>query len=320
MSVGVSRVAAWAVGVLVAGASLIARGDNPAHDALTSAGYVSTRVALVTDRRVDEISGLAASRRDDRLLWVLNDSDNGNFIYALGTDGAVRARVTVQGATNIDWEDMAGFELDGQPWLAVADTGDNGGLRSEISVYVLREPELHAKDTEVTAQVAWRVRIRWPDGPRDCEAMTIDPRAREILLLSKKRVPAQFFRVPLDAAKDPAEVRVAEQIASIGNLPQPTDEELATAPRVYRYASQITAMDLSADGDALAVLTYRDGYLYRREPGETWAQTLARAPLRLDAPVLLQAEALGFAAKGRQLWESSEKLPAPLIRFDTPAP
>jgi hypothetical protein len=273
--------------------------------------------ALILDRQVNEISGMALSRRNDALLWVVNDSDNGSALYALDPHGDVRRRVVVDGVDNLDWEDLDAFTLDGRHYLMVADAGDNGGVRHELSLIVIEEPDaaLLAQDEPHVAP-AWTIRMRWPDGPRDCEATAVDTARREVLLLSKKRVPAQLFRVPLDRPADSTQVRVAEEIARVEGIPQPTAAQLARDFDFWRWRGQVTGMDLDPAGRRLLVLTYMDGLLYERADGEPWRDALRRTPLRLGLPTLPQGEAIAFDRHGRSIWATTEKLPAPLIRLD----
>jgi hypothetical protein len=307
-----TRIAAAALALIAGLLGDIA--DVRAAEDLARAPYSEPRLAaLILDLSVAEISGLAASRRHDDVLWVHNDSDAKPSVIALNTRGEVIGSVRVRGVVNTDWEDLASFELDGKPYLAIADSGDNGGLRREIAVIVIPEPEPQAK----SVTPAWIARIRWPDGPRDCEAMAVDARAREILLLAKKRVPAQLFRVPL-APTSSAQLLVAEQIASISHIPQPTPEDIAVNPRMGRFMGQITAMDLSADGTRLALLTYRDGYEFVRTAGTSWRDVLGNPPMRLGLPPLPQGESLAYSRDGQSIWASSERLPAPLVQLGPP--
>lgn len=294
--------------------ALAACGAGAANEVVP--GAVPRLAGLVTDARVAEISGIAASRRDDELLWAHNDSHASSSLYAVGTDGRVRAEVAIEGQSNIDWEDLAGYMLDGEAMLLIADTGDNGGVRSELALIALAEPELVPGQARTSVRPRWVLRFRWPDGPRDCEAVAVDAVAREVLLLSKKRVPAQLFRIPLAAAANPAIVAVAEQVASIPNIPQPSAAELARDPGYWRYRGQISAMDVAPDGLRMVILSYRDAYLYARRPGEAWRDALARAPRALGLPSLPQAEAIAFDRTGQAIWTTTERLPAPLLRVD----
>lgn len=267
---------------------------------------------LVTDPRVDEISGLAASRRRDGLYWAHNDSGNPNSIYALTPAGAVVGEYTIEGARNIDWEDIASFELDGRPWLLVADIGDNGGLRPTIQLILVPEPDTIATRGGSVAP-EWVLTARWPDGPRDAEAIAVDPASRTIYLLAKRRVPAQLFALALEPPAAPDEVRTIRQIGTVPGIPQPTQEEIASSPEIGRWLGQPTAMDRRADG-SFVVLTYRDAYLFVARPGDDATATLRRLPLRLGLPPLPQAEAVAFSRDGRSVLAGSERLPAPIVQ------
>jgi hypothetical protein len=265
--------------------------------------------ALVTDERMAEISGLAASRRHPGILWVHNDGDNAPELYAIDATGQHRATLQLQGVRNVDWEDLAAFELDGHAYLVVADVGDNGGLRRELRLRVVEEP---AKLADASVPLAWTVRFRWPDGPRDCESVAVDAAERAVYLVSKKRVPPELFRIALHPPS--GRVQVAERVATLPGIEQPTPDDLRRNPVYGRYRSQITAADIAPDGSAFAVLNYRRIVLWPRHPAG-WAAALQRPGRVLDFPWVPQAEALGFDADGRSLWLSSERLPAPLLRI-----
>ena len=308
------RVALLALALALA---LPAGADAPAAAAQADDGAARLS-ALVIDPAVSEISGMAASRRRDGLFWVHNDSDNGNAIHALDTAGHVRATVTIDGARNYDWEDIASFERNGKPYLLVADVGDTGGLRKSLNLIVVREPVLGAGG-ERHVRADWTVAFRWPDGARDCEAVAVDAERMEALLVAKKRVPAQVFRVSLAKPRAGEPMRVAEQVASIAAMPQPTAEDLARDPRFGKYRGQITGMDVDARSGRVALLTYTDGYLFDRRPGDTWQALFARPPRPLHLPPLPQGEAIAFDRRGTELWITSERLPAPLLHLPVPA-
>jgi hypothetical protein len=265
--------------------------------------------ALVTDERMGEISGLAASRRHADTFWVHNDGDNPAEVYAMDGKGVHRATLRIRGLRNIDWEDIDVFEHDGRSYLLIADVGDNGGMRGELRLIVVEEP---AELTDSERDPAWIVRFRWPDGARDCEAVAVDAREGSVLLISKKRVPPELFRLALRPAGDA--MQIAQRIGTLAGIEQPTPEDLRRNPVYGRYRSQITAADISADGRLLAVLNYRTAYLWSRDP-RGWSETVQRPPRILDFPWVPQAEAIGFDRDGLSLWIGSERLPAPLLRL-----
>lgn len=263
---------------------------------------------LVTDRALDEISGLAASRTHPGHYWAINDSGNSAELQLMDGKGQHRGSVPLIGVANIDWEDLASFELDGRRYLLIADTGDNGGIRQDLVLHVVEEPT----DLGQAATVAWSLPFRWPDGPRDCEAAAVDPQRGEVLLISKKRVPPELFRVPLR----PTGVQAVA--AHLGNLPgieQPDAGDLRRSPIYGRYRAQVTAADLSPNGRVLAVLNYRSVHFIVRLRNGDWAQALRAKPSQLPLPWMPQAEAIAFATDGLSLVIGSEQLPSPLLRY-----
>ena len=263
---------------------------------------------LVTNQAMDEISGLAASRTHPGRYWAINDSGNTAQLHLMDGDGQHQGSVDVAGAENVDWEDLASFELDGRNYLLIADTGDNGGIRQDLALHVFEEPA----DLTRPATLAWTVRFRWPDGPRDCEAAAVDPVRGEVLLVSKKRVPAELFRVPL-ARTD--EERVAEKIGTLQGIEQPDARDLARSPLYGRYRAQVTGADLSPNGRVLAVLNYRSVHFLVRGRDQDWQGALATKLPHLALPWIPQAEAIAFSLDGQELRIGSEQLPSPLVRF-----
>ncbi len=270
---------------------------------------------LMADARLSETSGLAASRARAGAFWVHNDSGHAAELHLMSPEGARLASVTVEGASNVDWEDLAAFDLDGKRYLLVADTGDNGGLRDALDLVVVEEPTVVTDGMRVTP--AWTLRFRWPDGARDCEAVAVDAAAGEVLLVSKKRVPPELFRVTLRPARDG--LQTARRVGRLRGIAQPSAAELRQNPVYGRYRSQVTAADLSPDGRTLAVLNYQAVYLYRRGPEPGWTGALSN-PQRLDFAWMPQAEAMGYSLDGRQLWVAGEQRPSPLIHFPLDSP
>lgn len=314
-----------AIAVLLGVAVVVGASGGRAAGSATPPEPAEVRLsALVTDPLLAEISGIAESRRRAGVLWVENDSGNPADLYAIDTGGHRLATVHVDGARNIDWEDLAAFELDGKPYVLVGDIGDNGGRQHDLELYVLAEPDLAAATVEhpleLTRKPAWIIEARWPDGARDCEALAVDVQRREVLLMSKRRVPPELFRLRLDPPRRNEGVRIAEQVGFAYSLPQASPEEQVAAKGIARIRHQVTAIDLSPDGRRLAVLTYDGAFLYDRSAGADWAEVLRGTPQRIALPPIPQAEALAFSRDAGTLWISSEKLPAPLLQVELPAP
>ncbi|GGA77350.1 hypothetical protein GCM10011521_14540 [Arenimonas soli] len=265
---------------------------------------------LVTHRAIGEISGLAAATHFPGHYWVINDSGSPAQLHLVDGNGRFQGSVDTPGVPNRDWEDLASFRFEGGDYLLIADVGDNGGLRRELQLYVLEQP----RDLGQPALLAWTIRFTWPDGARDCEAAAVDPVAGEVLLVSKKRVPAELFRVPLRPGRDPV---VAERLGTLPGIEQPDAGTLAENPVYGRYRSQVTAADLSPNGRVLAVLNYQSVHFLIRPRGGDWREVLDqnnKMP-HLLLPWLPQAEALAFDPAGTEMVIGSEQLPSPFLRY-----
>ncbi len=260
----------------------------------------------ISSPAIAEASGLAFSPTDPDFLWIINDSGGSNEIHLLGADGTPRGAVPVRGAINRDWEDMAGFILDGKPHLLIADTGDNSSNRKSVTLFIIREPVLPAVGKTIAGHVtvAWEINFTFADGARDCEAVAVDGAGGKIILASKRTTPPAIYELPLRPDKGAVARR-------IGTTETPATGR--TLPLAFR--NQPTGMDVSADGNMAAISTYHGAFLFRRHPGEPWAETFTRKPKPLGPHGLVQAEAIAFAPDGKSIHLVSEGKDSPIVRY-----
>lgn len=261
---------------------------------------------------ITEASGMAVSKRDPSKLWIINDGGSPPQLHLAGTDGADFGLVTLKGAPNTDWEDLASFTLDGKHWLLVADTGDNASRQPDRTLWLLEEPALPKGGGMLEGEVAptRRIVFRFEGGPRDCEACAVDPVERTILLLTKRTRPPELHVLPLDPPALPAIV-TTRRIASV-RIPAP-------ARSLIPFADQPTAMDIAADRSLAAVLTYYGVFIFARTPDHSWADSLGGEPVVLPPHRILQAEALAFPADARRIFVASEGRLAPIVRYQRKA-
>lgn len=265
-----------------------------------------------------ESSGLAASRRDPRMLWTHNDSGGQPVLYALDPNGARRGDLRLTGVRNIDWEDLASFELDGRSYLLVADVGDNNGKRTDCALYIVAEPDPAdlSPVKETAATIAWKIPVRYLDGPRDVESVAVDARAGVVYLLAKRTTPHGLYTLPLRVPADGV-VPAAMPVAQMPNafFPQPTSSQALTPIPTGRYRAQPTGMDFAADGSAAVVLSYGDVLLFPRENNEPWKTALLRPPVVLAHHGLMQAEGVAFGADNRTIYVTSEGAGTGIMRY-----
>jgi hypothetical protein len=268
---------------------------------------------MIHEIAVSEISGAAFSRHDPKRLFAVNDSQNAAALYAIAADGSVLARTAVDGATNRDWEDLAGFELDGRPYLLIADTGDNGGLRESLSLLVVAEPEWPLPPS---VNVEWRIDFKLPEGPRDIEAVSVDARAGFVYLVAKRHFPRVLYRLPLRAAG--SGMQTATNLGVFNTLPPANDVEKSRDPRFGRFHGDVTSLALDPRGRFALVLSYRDLYFYARSGSESWLKTFRRKPTRMHLPPMPQPESVALDAAANEALVFSEGILAPVYRVTLP--
>lgn len=263
------------------------------------------RAAVMAVPDLSEASGLAASRRRPGLWWTHNDSGHAPELFGFDADGRLLARVLVQGIAE-DWEDLASFQWRGEPYLAIADTGDNLAWRQQSRVLLVAEPELG----ERTVAPTQTLRFSYPDGPRDVEALAVDVASGMILLLEKRRPPARLYALDLDGPD--------EQVArAVGEFPAAPAAAPVPAQTVGAWYSRdiVTAMDLAADRRELVLMTYRRVLRYRVGADGDWSEVLRAGPaaqLELPRDARLY-EAVAIDGDGR-VWATSEGVNPPLLQ------
>jgi hypothetical protein len=250
-----------------------------------AAGEQAEVLLRIDDPRVVESSGLVASRRHAGVLWTHNDSGDAARLFAIGRDGRVLATLRLAGVQARDWEAMAvGRDDRGAPALFVGDIGDNQGVWPSVAIYRVAEPA-RLRDATVRAE---RYRLRYPDGPRDAEALLVDPRGNRLYVASKDEAGGSLYQAPAALRGD----RV--------NLLR----------RVGRAPALVTDGGFSPDGRTLVLRDYQAAHVYAASGGR-----LATVPL----PLQQQGESIAFSADGRSLLAGSEGSGSEVWRVPLPA-
>jgi hypothetical protein len=294
----------------------IVAGCNPApadpDDSPTGQRMMPVLAGRLENRDIDEASGIAHSQRRENLFWIINDSGKAR-LHPIDNRGRQLGRVKVDDAKLSDWEDIASFTLDGQAYLLIADIGDNDGKRKDVRIYVVEEPD--AEDNEV--EIAWEFEFSYPNGPQDAEAVAVDAKSGTLLVMTKREVPAGLYQVPLRPV-DSDERQQAVRLGEVSSLPQPSRQDLVFAPKTKDWWWQPTAMDITDDGSAAVVLTYRGVFFFRRVAGEDWFAALQRRPVALSTGDWGEAESVAFNATATAVYVTTEGKGAPLVRIDLP--
>ncbi|HKY05443.1 MAG TPA: hypothetical protein VJQ56_11160 [Blastocatellia bacterium] len=260
------------------------------------------------EEAVSESSGIAASRANKDYFWTHNDSGGGPFIYAFNREGKRAGVWQVAAAKARDWEDIAvgpGPQT-GRSYIYIGDIGDNGRRRSEIIVYRLPEPRITSESAQSTKTRPARsinadtIRLAYPDGQYDAEALMIHPQTGDLYIITKELLGAS----KVYKARSPLQTDGVTQLVRVGKVDVPG-----------WMGGFVTGADIAPDGRAVALCDYANGYEIRLPEGQPggfdaiWKQPLAQ----IDIGRRKQGEAICYRADGRGLLATSEGRPCPLI-------
>ena len=299
--------------------------------------------AQMTAPPLSEISGLALSPRHSLsplhrgVLWAHNDSLDLPRLFAINERGELIAEHRVEGARNVDWEDIASAALSAQEsptgaplsLLFVADSGNNLHWRDDLSVLAFEEPD-DPRDTSRPLRPLGRLPYRFPQQrrrpPLAGEARCLDAEALfwrhgELYLVAKcfwgGRAPVYHLPQPPGWLRGEARGEARGEV-----MPPVTLEpigELSLGAHTPPYGERVTAADWDPATDRLALLSYHGLRIYDLSAPpcsplsptslhtQTW-ELLTRWPLRglgykqVEAVVWLDPQRVLIANEQRELY------------------
>lgn len=279
-------------------------------------------VGRLDERMLFEASGLASSHDYPPRLYHVNDSGNPSGFVVTDGAGANQQFVMIEWPEMVDPEDLAVGpcgEAGAGSCLFVGDIGDNLKRRPEVAVLVVGERE----EFQSPVRPDRRLRLRYPDGAHDAEALAVDPRSGDLYILVKEFVlfpsmgrPAKLFRLPAAAWRG-AKLDEVLRLEPYGEFDLPG----MSTEREARLSHVATAMDISPDGKRLLVLSYDHAWeinwdLAEGPPPGKDALDYQFIPLEL----VLGKETVTWLSDGKSFVHGKEfkpdKKPSVLVRFD----
>ena len=275
-----------------------------------------TQIGEIMDAKIPEASGIAESRRQAGLFWLINDSGNDNSVFAINTQGKRIGRVKLKGVKNKDWEDLAAFTYKGKPYLLIADIGDNGAKRKKLKLHFIKEPKAKHLSKNETHEIKpdWSLEFTYEDGARDAESIAVDVNQKKIFILSKRDKVPVLYELPLQK-KPKKQQAMAKRVGNLKEIKKTAINDIRSL-KYAPFSSQPTAMDISSDGMSAIVLTYINAYYYQQTDLDEGKSLFANKPIKIPLPYLEQAEAVCFDSKAENIFITSENLPAPLLKIN----
>jgi len=271
----------------------------------------------VTEPRLVELSGLAASPGHSDVLWAHNDSGGAAELYAFAEDGTSLGAYPVEGADAVDWEDMAaGPAPNGSDTvLYIGDIGDNDAARPTVTVYRVYEPGETPVAPGVPLTEVEVIDLQYPDGPSDAEALLIDPRTGDLVIVTKSLLGmSRVLRAPAASLVPGAPVPMVDE----GGLRIPVPPE----PGPGFPGTAVTGGDVSPDGSMVVLRTYRSVLAFPRGEEQTLAEALLGTPCFAPQAEEQQGEAVAFTGDGSAYVTVSEGVNPTINRvaLSEPAP
>lgn len=272
---------------------------------LCSAWGESVKVGTLDKDQVNESSGLEYSKTGGGRLYHINDSGDKGRFYVSSSKGENLKAVEVEGFKAKDVEAIGLGPCPSQgSCLYLADIGDNNRKRKSIQVAIVNELQQWPKAVKANKLLT----LVYPDGARDAEALAVHPNG-DLYIISKESdfnrfeaKPARVYRLSKEKLRSSKATQTLMFVGEL-NLPQILN--------MYTFlGSLVTDLDISSDGQAMALLTYQTILLVRLDLSKTlkpvseWKEGEDyRIIATKDLP---QQEALAFADKDQGLFYTTE--------------
>ena len=271
--------------VFLACTSCFDKGSEPGDsDMFTPA----RRLAELTEKKLGEVSGIAASVVNRGHLWTHNDSGNPPVVYLVNEALEIKLACRLVGVKNRDWEDIAvgpGPEP-GKTYIYVGDIGDNNAKYPVKYLYRFEEPLLTQGVSEVDISAFDRITFRLEDGMKDTESLMVHPETKQIFVVSKREKPVYVYQF---------------------QNPVSTNDTLVATKVTSLPLTQIVSAGFSPAGDEVLMKNY-DNIYYWNIAGRSLREGLQSEPQILHYTEEPQGEAITFKSDGSGFYTLSEKL------------
>lgn len=247
------------------------------------------KLAELKVKKLDELSGLAASINNPGLLWTQNDSGNGAEIFLIDQKLNLKQTYSLKGIENRDWEDIAvGPGPDStKNYIYIAEIGDNDASFQLKYIYRFEEPVWHQEEKKIKITVFDTITFQLPDGIKDLETLLIDPNTKDLIVISKRERPVYVYQI-----KYPYSIRGTITASKVGPL----------------QLTQITGGDVSPDGSEVLLKNYKHIYYWHSTAEIPVVDLLKAMPREIPYEEEPQGESIAWARDNSGFYTISEKV------------
>lgn len=200
--------------------------ENDGSCQYAATNYMLTEIAQLPNN-LEEASGAAFF---NETLWTHEDAGNDDRIYQIDSlTGAIEHLVTIVGADNYDWEDLA----DDETHVYIGDFGNNDGNRTNLQIYKVAKSELTenvatAEVIEFTFSDQTDFSVNNNNHNFDCEAFFVFDDSLHLFSKNWVDFKTRHYVLPTTAGEHVAQVRDSLEVQA-----------------------QITSADISDEGEVL---------------------------------------------------------------------
>lgn len=269
---------------LALAALLLSTGCEDAHEPLgpeepETVDDDSAVLFTIQDRRINESSGLAASRKHPGVYYTHNDKGHGPQVFAIQEETGETEAVLSLDTVPEDWEDIE--VTDSGVWVGDIGGGDDEARRTVTVLFFPEPDELADGSPEVEAY-----RLTYEDGAHNAEALLVDPLSDQLYVVTKEPRGGAIYAAPSELT------RGRNVLLRIADAPP-----------------NITAGSWSPDGLGFALRNYPRAFVY---PGLGMG-----GPTVVNLPKTPQGESLVLLEDG-DLLIGSEGDRSQVLRVDVP--
>jgi hypothetical protein len=246
------------------------------------------KLAKLDNKKLEEVSGGAASINNPDYFWLHNDSGNGPEVFLVDSKLNILYTCTLKDVENRDWEDIAvgpGPE-EGKSYIYIGEIGDNDAKYKTKYIYRLEEPKWDGKSATATITSFDTIAFELPDAKKDSETLLLDPSTKDLYVISKRDEPVWLYRI-----KYPQNTKATT-----------TAERLTSMPFV-----KIVGGDFSPDGKKILLKNYEHIYYWETDGRKSIADLLKEKPFEIPYELEPQGEAIMWARDNQSFYTISEK-------------